>query len=54
VLADAGVVRDVKLGRQRLWPLEPGQIEEAKRRLEVIGRQWEVALGSLKAFAESR
>lgn len=53
VLAEAGVVRDVKLGRERLWQLEPGQIEEAKRTLEVIGREWEVALGKLKAFAES-
>ena len=53
VLADAGVVRDVKLGRERLWQLEPGQIEEAKRTLEVIGREWEVALGKLKSFAES-
>jgi DNA-binding transcriptional ArsR family regulator len=53
VLADAGVVRDVRRGRERLWQLEPGQIEEAKRTLEIIGRQWEVALGKLKAFAES-
>jgi DNA-binding transcriptional ArsR family regulator len=53
VLADAGVVRDVKLGRERLWQLEPEQIEEAKRTLEVIGREWEVALGKLKIFAES-
>jgi DNA-binding transcriptional ArsR family regulator len=53
VLADAGVVRDVKQGRERLWQLEPGSIDEAKRTLEVIGREWEVALGKLKAFAES-
>jgi DNA-binding transcriptional ArsR family regulator len=53
VLADAGVVRDVKLGRERLWQLEPAQIEEAKRTLEAIGREWEIALGKLKAFAES-
>lgn len=53
VLADAGIVRDVRQGRERLWQLEPGQIEEAKRTLEIIGRQWEVALGKLKAFAES-
>lgn len=52
VLADAGVVRDLKQGRERLWQLEPAQIEEAKRTLEVIGQQWEVALGRLKAFAE--
>ncbi len=54
VLADAGVVRDVKLGRERLWQLDPVQIEEAKRTLDVIGRQWEAALGRLKTFAESR
>jgi DNA-binding transcriptional ArsR family regulator len=54
VLADAGVVSDVRLGRERLWQLEPGQIEEAKRTLEVIGQQWEVALGRLKTFVESR
>ena len=53
VLADAGVVRHTKLGRERLWQLEPGQLEEAKRTLEVIGQQWEVALGKLKVFAES-
>jgi DNA-binding transcriptional ArsR family regulator len=53
VLSLAGVVRDVKSGRERLWQLEPGRIEEAKRTLEVIGRQWEAALGRLKAFAEN-
>jgi DNA-binding transcriptional ArsR family regulator len=52
VLADAGLVRDVKLGRQRLWQLEPAQIEQARQTLEVIGRQWDVALARLKAFAE--
>lgn len=53
VLADAGVVRDVKLGRERLWQLEPAQIEEAKRTLDVIGSAWEAALGRLKTFVES-
>ena len=52
VLAEAGVVRDVKVGRERLWQLDPAQIEEAKRTLETIGRQWETALGNLKAFVE--
>jgi len=53
VLADAGVVRDVRLGRERLWELDPKQIEQARLSLEVIGRQWEVALGNLKTFLES-
>jgi DNA-binding transcriptional ArsR family regulator len=54
VLAQAGVVHDLKIGRERLWQLEPGQLEEARRTLEVIGRQWEMALGKLKAFAERK
>ena len=53
VLAQAGVVRDFRQGRERLWQLEPGQIEEARRTLETIGQQWDVALGKLKAFAEA-
>ncbi len=54
VLADAGVVRDVKIGRERVWQLDPTQIEEARMTLEVIGRQWELALGRLKSFVELR
>ena len=53
VLADAGVVKDTRIGRERLWQLEPGQIEEAKRTLEIIGHEWEVALAKLKTFAEN-
>jgi len=53
VLSDAGVARDTKSGRQRLWQLDPARVEEAKRTLEVIGRRWEITLGRLKAFAEA-
>jgi DNA-binding transcriptional ArsR family regulator len=52
VLADAGLVKDLKIGRERLWQFEPAQMEEARRSLEVIGRQWEKALGRLKASLE--
>ena len=52
VLADAGVVRDVKRGRERLWQLEPDKLDDARRALEVIGRQWDEALDRLKAFVE--
>ena len=53
VLADAGLVRDVKLGRERRWELAPERIDEARRSLDAIGRQWESALGRLKNFVES-
>lgn len=52
VLADAGLVKDLRVGRERLWQFDPTQVEEAKRSLEVIARQWETALVKLKAFAE--
>jgi len=52
LLADAGVVRDVWQGRERLWQLDPVQIEHARQSLETIGQQWDAALGRLKAFAE--
>jgi DNA-binding transcriptional ArsR family regulator len=52
VLADAGLVRDLKMGRERLWQLDPAQIDEARRTLDLIAQQWDVALGKLKAFVE--
>ena len=52
LLADAGLVRDVKVGRERLWQFEPLQLEEARRALELIGQQWEQALGRLKRTLE--
>lgn len=53
VLAGAGLVRDAKIGRERLWEFDPAKMEEARRSLEVIAQQWDHALGKLKMFAES-
>src|SRR3954464_13674217 len=36
---EAAVLRDMKLGRERLWQLEPGQIAEAKQTSGGRGRQ---------------
>jgi DNA-binding transcriptional ArsR family regulator len=52
VLADAGLVGGLKHGRERLWQLEPGAIDEARRTLEQIGQQWDRRLGRLKALVE--
>ncbi len=52
VLAAAGLVRDVKLGRERLWEFEPAQLDEARRSLEQIGAQWDRALARLKLAVE--
>ena len=53
MLADAGVVRDLKIGRERLWQFEPDVLDEARQSLEAIGQQWERALGRLKARLET-
>jgi DNA-binding transcriptional ArsR family regulator len=53
VLAAAGLVRDVKVGRERLWEFEPAQLDEARRSLELIGQQWDHALARLKLAVES-
>ena len=52
VLAQAGLVQDLKSGRERLWQFDPTQMEEARLSLEVMGKQWESALGRLKQFVE--
>ena len=52
VLATAGLVHDLRMGRERLWQFDGTQVDEARRSLELIGRQWDEALGKLKRFVE--
>jgi len=52
LLANAGLVRDVKVGRERLWAFEPAHLDEARRALEAISQQWDRALLRLKAVVE--
>jgi DNA-binding transcriptional ArsR family regulator len=51
-LADAGLVRDRRRGRERIWELEPARLEVAHRCLDEISAQWDAAIGRLKAFVE--
>jgi DNA-binding transcriptional ArsR family regulator len=51
-LADAGLVRDSRRGRERIWELEPRRLERARRCLDQISDQWDAALGRLKAFVD--
>jgi DNA-binding transcriptional ArsR family regulator len=52
VLASAGLVHDIKVGRERHWEFEPTQVEEARHSLDVIARQWDHALNKLKMTVE--
>ncbi len=52
VLAGAGLVRDVRWGREHRWQLEPARLDEARRALDQISHQWDEALARLKSFVE--
>jgi DNA-binding transcriptional ArsR family regulator len=52
VLAGAGMVRHVKVGRERLWEFEPTPVMEARRSLDAIGHEWDYALRRLKIAVE--
>jgi len=46
-------VRGRRVGRERVWALDPEQLEAARQSLAQISTQWDEALGRLKAFVES-
>src|SRR5260370_27635634 len=52
VLAGAGLVSDVRRGRERVWEFEPKQVEAARTYLEHVSRRWDEALARLKIFVE--
>lgn len=52
ILAGAGLVRDIRVGRERLWEVETRQLEEARRCLDRISSQWDEALARLKRAVE--
>ena len=51
-LADAGVVRGTRTGRERIWELETRRLEIARRCLDRISDQWDVALDRLRSLVE--
>jgi len=52
VLATAGLVRDFRKGRERVWELETGRLAEARRALDVISKRWDEAIERLRALME--
>jgi DNA-binding transcriptional ArsR family regulator len=51
-LGHAGLVRNARRGRERVWDLDLKRLEKAKRCLDQIGAQWDEAADRLKAFVE--
>jgi len=52
VLATAGLVSDLRRGRERIWELEPEQMEAARNYLDHVSKRWDKALERLKQFVE--
>lgn len=51
-LAAAGLVRDARRGRERIWELETQRLELGRQSLERISAQWDAAIGRLKSMVE--
>ena len=52
VMSAAGLVRNLRRGRENVWRLERRRLEDARRYLDTISRRWDEALGRLRAFVE--
>jgi DNA-binding transcriptional ArsR family regulator len=53
-LGDAGLVRNARRGRERIWELDVKRLEKARRYLDQIAAQWDDAADRLKAFVEDQ
>ncbi len=53
-LSAAGLVQGTRAEgqRQQVWSLAPHRLDEARAYLDEVARQWDDALGRLKAFVE--
>ena len=51
-LAEAGLVKDTRQGRERIFELEPRRLELARGHLDRISAAWDAAIGRLKALVE--
>ena len=52
-LSGAGLARSERSGREQVWELDTRRLEMARRCLDHISDQWDVALNRLKAFVET-
>lgn len=52
VLANAGLARSSRQGRESVWKLEPEPFDTARQWLDGISAQWDAALDRLKRFVE--
>ncbi len=51
-LGQAGLVRNARRGRERVWELDRKRLEKAQQYLDQVAAQWDAAAERLKAFVE--
>jgi DNA-binding transcriptional ArsR family regulator len=52
VMQAAGLVRCARQGRESVWQLDLRRLDDARRYLDLISKQWDEALGRLRHFVE--
>ena len=52
VLENAGIVRNIRVGRENQFELEPKPIDDVREYLEYVSKQWDNAVARLKSFVE--
>ena len=52
VLSHAGLVRDFRRGRERMWQPQAQRLAEARRYLDRVSKRWDEALARLTAYVE--
>jgi DNA-binding transcriptional ArsR family regulator len=52
VMQKAGLAHSTRRGRESVWQLDRRRFDEARHHLEQISKQWDEALGRLRALVE--
>ena len=52
VMEQSGLVHSTRQGRESVWQLDQRRVEDARRYLGVISKQWDDALARLRDFVE--
>lgn len=48
----SGLVHSARKGRESVWQLDHRRLDEARRYLDTISKQWDAALLRLRSFVE--
>ncbi len=52
VLSTAGVIDGTYRGREHVWRVNPDRLEDGRRHIDLIAREWDDALARFKAYVE--